>query len=84
MTIETARNPLSSISCEGISAATRYLRKTVRGLPLRFGPPRVLPRRRRGQYAYSRSRTACAPSCGQAAGAPARPMRSSSGSDSSQ
>ena len=33
---------------------------------------------------YSPGRTACAPSCGQAAGAPARWMRSSSGSDSSQ
>ena len=33
---------------------------------------------------YSPGRTACAPSCGHAAGAPARSMRSSKGSDSSQ
>ena len=33
---------------------------------------------------YCPGRTACAPSCGHATGAPARSMRSSSGSDSSQ
>ena len=42
------------------------------------------PRENGAPDAYSPGRTACAPSCGHAAGAPARWMRSSSGSDSSQ